>query len=128
MKEVRFLVEFNGVEGLTVEKPDMWLSEKYQIHRNFKLITRMKEDGINEHQLGVTSVENGYVYSDMFVQLTSVEDRGEYWYISFKPIGKDAGRCGFGCTRLYKNGIPEYGTISLEDITKTINVQTGEPK
>ena len=63
MSKVNFLVEFDGVKGLTVEKPDMWLSEKYKIHRNFKLTERMKEDGINEHQLGVTSVENGSVYS-----------------------------------------------------------------
>ena len=123
MKQPRFLVE-----NIQVEQPNIWLSEKYQIHRNFRIIDRMKKDGINENQPGVTKVEGEYVYSEMFVQLTSVSDRGDYWYIGFRPIGRDMGRCGFGFTKLYKHAIPEYCTIAIEDFTNTIDIRTGEAK
>lgn len=123
MREGRFVVE-----GITIEKPDMWLSEKYGIKRNFKLTERMKENGINENQLGVVKVEDGYVYYETFIQLTSVEDRGDYYYIGFQPIGKDIGRFGHGCDRIYKHKIPEYGALGLVDITRTININTGEAK
>lgn len=111
-----------------VEQPQMWLSEKYQIHRNFRVVERMKKNQIKENQPGVIKVEDGYVYSEMFVHLTSISDRGDYWYIGFRPIGKSLGRCGFGYIRLYKNGIPECGTILIEDITHTVDIRTGEAK
>lgn len=112
----------------TVARPEIWLSEKYNIHRNFRMVERHRQDGIQEHQKGVTKVEDGYVYRETFVQLSNVEDRGDFWYVGFRPVGRDVGRCGFGYTRIYKEGIPEYGTIELEDISKTVNIQTGERK
>lgn len=127
MKTPKFLVK-----NITVAQPDMWLVNNDElnlhIYRHFKITERSKEDGINENQMGVTLIENGYVYRETFVQFTNIEDRGDFFYITFKPIGKDSGRCGFGCFRLYKNAISEYGVISVEDISKTINVNTGEPK
>ena len=127
MKIPKFLVE-----NITVSKPDMWLvnNDKLHLHiyRHFRIIERSRKDGINENQKGATLVENGYVYRETFIRITNIEDRDDYYYISFKPVGRDSGRCGWGCFRLYKNAIPEYGVISLEDITNTININTGEAK
>lgn len=123
MKEPRFLVE-----NIQVEQPTIWQSERLQIYKQFRLIERRKKDGIQEHQRGVTKVEDGYVYFETFVNLTSISDEGDYWYIGYRPIGRDSGRCGFGYFRLYKNGIPEYGAIAVEDLRNKVNIQTGEAK
>ena len=118
-------------ENITVEQPNMWLAHNERlnlyIHRNFKHIERMKENGINENQPRVTKVEDGYVYFETFVQITSIDDKGDYWYIGHKPIGKHSGSYGFGYTRLYKDRIPQYGTIAFEDATN-IDVRTGRAK
>lgn len=100
-----------------IEKPNMWLAnnDKLNLHikRKFKMIDRLKENGSNENQRGVVKVEDGYVYNEMLVHINYIEDRGDFWYIGFTPTGKDRGRCGFGCTRYYKNSVPEYGTIAF---------------
>lgn len=127
MAKVRTFLE----ENITVEQPNMWLAYNESlhlfIHRNFKHIERMKENGINENQPRVTKVEDGYVYFETFVQITSIDDKGDYWYIGHKPVGKHSGSYGFGYSRLYKDRIPQYGTIAFEDATN-IDVRTGRAK
>lgn len=118
-------------ENIKVEQPNMWLAHNERlnlyIHRNFKMIDRMKKNGINEIQPRVTKVEGDYVYSETFVQITSIDDKGDYWYIGHKPVGKHSGSYGFGYTRLYKDRIPQYGTIAFEDATN-IDIRTGLAK
>ena len=75
-------------------------------------VERLKKNGINERQPG-RKVSGEYVYEEMRVRVTSMKDCGDYWYLGYKPIGKDAGRCGFGYTRYYKDIVPEYGTVAM---------------
>jgi hypothetical protein len=55
------------------------------------------------------------------VEITSCEDRGDYWYISFKPIYILDGKhlpyvMGFGATRVKKNGPkPERQSIFVDE-------------
>lgn len=100
-------------------KPEIWLSEN--VKRRYKLIRKIKCDGIEEHQSNVTKIENGYCYRETFVKLTNVEDRGEFWYVGIKPIGKDKDRFGFGYIRIYKCDERNKGN-RLEDITGKIDV------
>lgn len=126
MNEARFLED-----GVKVEMPNMWLAynEKLNlfIHRNLKMVERMKDTEINRIQPRVTKVEDGYVYMETFIHILSIEDRGDFWYIGHKPVGKHAGSYGFGYARLYKDKIPEFGMIAIEDATD-IDVRTGERK
>ena len=119
------------MNAVLIEKPNMWLAHNEKlnlfIHRPMKMTGRRKANGINENQPRVTKVEGGYVYTETLIHITSIEDREDYWYIGYRPIGKDAGACTFGFTRLYKNMIPEYGTISIEDATN-IDIRTGKAK
>lgn len=101
-----------------MKKPEMWLvyndSTNLHIHRRFKHIERHRVNGINEIQPRVTKVEGGFVYQETIVYITSIDDRGDYWYIGHEPVGKDRGAYGFGYTRLYKHTVPKYGTIAFE--------------
>ena len=100
-----------------LKKPEIWKSEKFGIHRYYRMVVRMKENGINENQFGVFKVENGYVYSEIYCQLDSIDDRGDYWYIGYTPVGKSKMHCGrWGYTRLYKNFVPEWCTIELKEV------------
>lgn len=120
----------NG-KRIQIERPNMWLvyNERLQlfIHRNFKMVERMKKNGINEYQPRVTKVKGRMVYSETFVRIINIADRGKYWYIGYEPVGRDKGSFGFGYTRLYKNEVPKYGTIALIDATN-IDVMTGMKK
>lgn len=111
--------------------PNMWLAynEKLNlfIKRNFKMIDCHKANRTSEFNRRVTKIEDGKAYEETFVQITSIDDRGEYWYIGYKPVGMHAGACGFGFTRLYKDITPEYGTLAFEDATN-INILTGKAK
>lgn len=114
-----------------VKKPNMWLAYnedlKLFIRRNFKFVERHKKNGINEYQPRVTKVDGKFVYTERFVKIMSIDDRGDYWYIGYEPVGRDRGTFGFGYTRLYKNEIPKYGAIAFEDASN-INVNTGMRK
>lgn len=100
-----------------MKEPKIWKIERLSIHCYYRMVERSKENGINERQFGVFKVENGYVYREIFCQLDSVEDKGDYWYIGYTPIGKSSMRCGrWGYTRLYKNVVSEWGTIELKEV------------
>ena len=97
-----------------MERPKIWKTAGK--HCYYRMVERLKENGINEKQYGVFKVENGYVYREIYCQLNSVEDCGEYWYVGYKPIGRSWLRCGrWGYTRLYKNNVPEGTTIELQE-------------
>jgi hypothetical protein len=114
-----------------VAMPNMWLAynEKLNlfIRRNFKMIDCYKENRASKFDRTVVRIEDGKAYSETFVQITSIDDRGDYWYIGYKPVGMHAGTCGFGYTRYYKDFTPEYGTLAFEDATN-ININTGKAK
>lgn len=100
--------------------PNMWLVHNEElnlfIHRKFLHIERYKADGIQEYQPRVTKVENGFVYRETVVHITSIDDKGDYYYIGHRPVAKDAGAYTFGYTRLYKNETPKYGTIAFVEL------------
>ena len=115
-----------------IEKPNMWLANNdrlnLHIRRNFRMVWIGKKNGINENQPGVFKIEGDKVFSEMFVRLLTIEDRGDFWYIGYEPAGKDRGRCTFGYTRLYKEGPREFGTQAFEDATNTWDINTGARK
>ena len=104
------------------KEPRMWkvYNEKLNlfIHRKFNHIERHKINGINEIQPRVTRIDtdSGVCYSETLVHITSIADRGDYFYIGHEPIGKDRGAYGFGYTRLYKNKTPNFGTIAFDEV------------
>lgn len=62
-------------------------------------------------------IEDGRTYTDTHVQVTSVEDADDYWYVGYEPTGRDSDTCKFGYTRVYKNVVPSCGTISFVPLT-----------
>lgn len=80
----------------------------------FRMTDVMKQNGIEEHQKGVVAVENGKVYRSCLVRVTGCEDKGDYYYVGYRPMDTSFG--AFGYTRLYKNGQHEYGTLGFERV------------
>lgn len=89
--------------------------EKIKVGRQFIMTDVMKANQCSQYQRN-TVVKDGKSYQKTQVVVTSVDDRGEYLYVGFRPSGKDAGCCGFGATRIYKENQKEYGTLGFEPL------------
>lgn len=111
--------------------PNMWVSEKLGIHRRFYHIERHKLNGAVSKQKAtgsyiisgmlvrpnnIVSIDGDTYTTKTMVHITSITDRGDYYYIGHEPIGKDCGSYSFGYTRLYKNKTTNFGTIAFEEV------------
>jgi len=89
--------------------------------RRFRFTRRMKqpkwfkakpgEKGANEH-----GMVGRYTWS-YDVDVTSVENRGDYLYFSYVPLSDNNGK--FGYDRWYHDGAHQYGIIEMEDLGPT---------
>ena len=80
------------------------------------MTTAYKANGASSYQPN-TVVQDGKAIQTTQVRVTWMEDKGEYFYIGYRPAGKDIGRFGFGAARIYKNGPREYGVIGFAPVT-----------
>jgi hypothetical protein len=98
------------------------------IYERFRLITRGKVDGIQEHQQGVIEIAGNYLYNECYIRINSIEEREDSYHITYSPIGTDSGRCRWGCCTIYKNRTPEYGVVGLEHLTHDFKVNNPRKK
>ena len=59
--------------------------------------------------------KDGYAERTFKATITDVEDRDEYYYVSYRPV--EYSRCGrFGCFRVYKNAARKYGVVAINGV------------
>lgn len=63
-----------------------------------------------------TTVEGEKAIQTATVEVDFVEDRGEYLYFGYHPIGKDRRLCKFGAARAYRAGRKEFGVVGIEAV------------
>ena len=73
-------------------------TEVSKLQRNY--VGTITRRGVDKEKHAMVDVE---VAVERFaVKITNFEDRGDYWYITYRPALKSIGSFGFGCTRIYK--------------------------
>lgn len=87
--------------------------EKLEVGKTFKMTTVTRSNKCSIYQPN-TTVASGKATQTMMVMLDWMEDRGEYLYIGYHPVGKDSHLCGFGATRLYHGEPKEFGVVGFE--------------
>jgi hypothetical protein len=81
---------------------------EYKVDGIYRLVQVFKQNGIAENQKGVFKVKNGKVYTATMVRITSITDRGDCYCVSYRPTGKDTGRCAWGVEFIYKQPHTEW--------------------
>jgi len=74
-------------------------TELSELQRNY--VGTVTRRGADKEKHAMVDVE---VAVERFaIKITDFEDRGDYWYVTYRPALKSIGSFGFGCTRIYKN-------------------------
>lgn len=74
-------------------------TELSELQRNY--VGTVTRRGVDKEKHAMVDVE---VAVERFaIKITDFEDRGDYWYVTYRPALKSTGSFGFGCTRIYKN-------------------------
>ena len=106
-------------------------TELSELQRNY--VGTVTRRGADKEKHTIVDVE---VAVERFaVKITHFEDKGDYWYVTYRPALKSTGSFGFGCTRIYKNrsiqpwynqtNITEYDyDKSYEQNTSIENIET----
>jgi hypothetical protein len=86
------------------------LLDENGIGRYITIINRLKANDISKFKPS-TVVHGEYADQTRKVKVTSVEDRGEFFYVGYRPVRFDA---RWGYTRIYKDiSSRKYGTIDI---------------
>jgi hypothetical protein len=114
-----------------MKEPKIWESEKYKIHKDYILISFLnaEKNPLAVNQPTFWKIKGNKIINKMHVHLSNVESRIErdesdnhnygIWGISYFPVGKDKGCCGFGVTFIPadENKRTEWNDILLEKDT-----------
>lgn len=75
-------------------------------------IVRMKATPISQYQ-PFTVVENKYEITTITCTISSVKDKGDFWYVGYTPLSPRQG--AFGYLRVYKDyATREFGVIDIQ--------------